>query len=269
MEAGLKHLIRLQEADEQISRIRETIAALPKNLELAEEKHRSLRSATEQVDKSAKEEEARRRKLESDLKDLQQKLLKYREQSSAVKTNDQFHALQHEITFAENEIQKFEDQELASMERTEQLNIKSAEAKKALAAQAALVDQEKQMAQAASAEHEAKLQALHAERDHLRHKIDAAIFARYERIALARRTGLARVQGQRCMACQMYLRPQMWNQVRGGDLLACESCGRLMYYDISLEPPPVIPVVVEKPKKRKKKAEVAAPESVEEAQVEL
>jgi hypothetical protein len=63
MEAGLKHLIRLQEADEQISQLRETIAALPKNLAAAEERHRALRVSAEQVEKSIKDEEARRRRM--------------------------------------------------------------------------------------------------------------------------------------------------------------------------------------------------------------
>ncbi len=267
MESGLKHLIRLQEVDEHISQLRESIAVLPKKLAQLEEHQRGQRSAIEQIEKSIKDEELRRRRMESDLKDVQQKIVKYREQSTDVKTNDQYHALQHEISFAENEIRKFEDQELESMEKSEQFNAKLAQARLNLASQAALVEQEKESARAATAVQEAELKAIQEEREHLRHQIDATLLARYDRVALARKTGLARVQGQRCMACQMYLRPQIWNQVRSGDLLACESCGRLMYYDITLEPPPAVPVVVEKPKKRKKKAAPEAGQApTEEAQ---
>src|ERR1700748_1815301 len=121
MDESLVHLIRLQEADVEIAKLRQAIAALPRHLATIEEKLRSQTLVVEKVDKDVQAEEAKRRRLESDIKDQQQKIAKFRDQSNSVKTNEQYHALQHEITFAENEIRRLEDVELESMERAEQL----------------------------------------------------------------------------------------------------------------------------------------------------
>jgi len=100
----------------------------------------------EQADKAVPVEEARRRRLESDRKDQQQKLVKYRDQSNSVKTNEQFHALQHEIGFVEAEIRRIEDEELASMIKSESLESQRFEARKTLAQQVKLVDEQKEQA---------------------------------------------------------------------------------------------------------------------------
>jgi predicted nucleic acid-binding Zn-ribbon protein len=258
IDASLEHLIRLQEADVEVAKLRQSIAALPRHLAAIEEKLRVQTQAIEQADKAIQAEEAKRRRLESDIKDHQQKIAKFRDQSSSVKTNEQFHALQHEITFAENEIRKLEDQELEGMERTEQLELSRAQARQDLSSHKAFVEREKESARKQTVEQQAGLDELNKSRAELRSGVDEDLLADYDRIASSRGTGLARVEGQRCLACQMFLRPQMWNQVREGQRIHCESCGRLLYFDPSLEPIPEPPIVV--PSKRKKK-EVEAPEN--------
>ena len=259
MDAGLDHLIRLQQVDQKVSQLRESITSLPAKLARLEDKQNEQKQELQKLVKELAAEELRRRRLDSDQKDIQQKLLKYREQSNEVKNNEQYRAFQHEIEFAESEIKKLEDTSLASMERTEALEKQRAAAERELATQAALVEEEKAHAKSVAAEQEAEIAFLSAQRKQHRHGIEPGILANYDRIASSsRKTGLARVQGQRCLACQMYLRPHMWNQVRSGMLLTCETCGRLLYYDASLEPPPPPPVI---PVKKARKKRASAPES--------
>ena len=232
MDVQLQSLIRLQQVDIKIAQLLESLAALPRQLRVIEETLSGQKTALEQVDKDVLAEEARRRRLESDRKDQQQKLVKYRDQSNSVKTNEQFHALQHEVGFVEAEIRRIEDEELASMMKSEALDSQRVELRKTFAQQGKLVEEEKSKSRVASTAHKADQDKLEKERAQLRKGIDEALLAQYDRIASSsRKTALARADGQRCMSCQMSLRPQFWNKVREGTLMNCESCGRLLYFD--------------------------------------
>ena len=70
----------------------------------------------------------------------------------------------------------------------------------------------------------------------VRKLIEPDLLTRFDRIAAQRGTGIARVENQQCMGCRMGVRPQVWNELREGQLLNCDSCGRLLYWDPAMVP---------------------------------
>lgn len=234
----VQNLIELQQADREILRLKEEVAALPKRVAAIEEKLAGTKAQLEKAKGAIKADEGARRKFESAIQDLQGKISKYRDQSLSVKTNDQYRALLGEIQFAEKEIRANEDNILELMVNSEarEKDVKAAEAE--LKAEAAEIEKEKADARQRTAEDEKQLTEWNAKRDKARSGVNADILRQYDRVAKYRGTGLSEVRDQKCLACQVMLRPQTYNEVRGGtQVISCDSCQRILYYDPSHDAP--------------------------------
>ncbi len=153
----VENFIGLQQADGEIRRLQEEIASLPKRVAAIEEKLAGTKTRLEAAKAAVKADEAARRKYESAIQDLQQKISKYRDQSLAVKTNDQYKALLHEIQFAEQDIKGNEDKILELMVNAEarEKGVKAAEAE--MKAETAEIEKEKIAARERTAQDEKEL----------------------------------------------------------------------------------------------------------------
>ena len=228
----IEKLLQLQVADQEIRKLQEEVAELPKRIAVIEQKLAGTKAHLEKARAAAKADETNRKKFESGIQDLQGKISKYRDQSLAVKTNEQYKALLQEIQFAEQEIRANEDRILEVMVNVEarEKDVKAAEAE--LKAETAEIEKEKEDARRVTAEDQQKLGEWNGKRDGLRSGISEDILRHYERVMKFRRTGLAEVRAQKCMGCQVMLRPQIYNEVRIGDkLVVCDSCQRIFYYN--------------------------------------
>jgi len=247
----IEKLLELQVADQEIRRLRDEVATLPKRVAVIEQKLAGTKAHLEKVRIAAKGDEANRKKFEASIKDLQGKISKYRDQSLDVKTNDQYKALLHEIQFAEQEIRLNEDRILEVMVNVDarEKDVKAAEAE--LKAETAEIEKEKEEARKVTAEDQKKLAEWNAKRDALRHEISEDTLRQYERVAKFRGSGLAEVRAQKCMGCQVMLRPQTYNEVKNGEkVMACESCQRIVYYNPANEVKPEQEVVTVTGRKR-------------------
>src|SRR6266436_2638871 len=237
MSPEIEHLITLQRTDREIQRLRLEIAELPKRVAAIEEKLAGTKAGLEKARSSVKTDEAAKRKYETAIQDLRQKISKYRDQSLEVKTNDQYKALLHEIQFAEKEIGANEDKILELMVNAEvrEKEVKAAEIE--LNEETAEIEKEKKIAHDRTAEDEKELAEWTAKRNAARGAVDADLLRHYDRVLKFRGSGLAEVLDQKCTGCSVVLRPQTYNEVRSGKMIYCDYCQRILYYDPSNEPP--------------------------------
>jgi len=226
----IENLLRLQEADKEIRRLQDEIAELPKRVAVIEQKLAGTKALLEKAQTAVKADDAAKRKHESTITDLRGKISKYRDQSLDVKTNEQYKALLGEIQFAEKEIGATEDKILELMVNADARDKEVKAAQAELKAETAEIEREKEQARQRTAEDEKLLAEWKAKRDDLRKGVAENLLRHYERVSKFRGTGLSEVRDHKCMACQVMLRPQTYNEIRSGQqIVYCDSCQRVLY----------------------------------------
>lgn len=239
MTADLELVSRLQTLDLKIGELQREVATLPKHIAQIEKTldGHLRRLEADRAALSANQKE--RKRLEDEIKVQDQKVSKLRDQMLLAKTNEQYKAFQNEIEYGLNEVRKHEDRILDLMSESEPLEINVKKAEAALKEEKQQVDAEKAQAREATAKDEKQLEELMAERNALVAQLKPAMNRTYERIRKKwHGTVVAEVVGGRCTACQIVLRPQLFQELRRAEeMMFCESCGRIIFYNppISVE----------------------------------
>ena len=237
MHPDLPLLVELQSVDQEISRLNTEIAGLPKHIAEIEAR---LKFHVEQLERDRKTLATHlkeRKDHEKEIAVIREKISKYRDQMTTVKTNDQYRALQHEIEFAESNIRGFEDKILEKMVFDEDLELAVKKAQQRLEVEKAEVEKEKAVATRQTAEDEAELAREKQRRAEIAGQVSEKSMAEYTRL-MRKPPAVALVQNGSCQGCRVMLRPQAMNEVRlNAAIRYCESCHRIMFY-----PPPEAPV---------------------------
>ena len=232
MNADLERLIALQKLDSAAEEVRRRLAEEPERTRALDAKLDAVRQRLAGAKERLAESQNARRNQEKEVAVHQGRLSKFREQAMAVKTNQEYHAIQKEIGFAQAEIKTIEDRILEQMLEADDLAalVKRTEAE--LAAEQKATDADRKTMAAEMAGLQASLERIAGERGTLVNAINPQLLATFELVS-RRRNGVAvaEARGGICTICHVRLRPQVFNTIlKNDEIVQCDSCQRILYY---------------------------------------
>lgn len=236
----LKRLIELQDIESRAAIANKAIAEAPGRIAALDALLQSATAALAAARQSLADNQSHRRSIDKDLISAQQRQEKYKEQLMAVKTNDEYRAMQHQIEAVGAEVLQHEERVLVSMLEADEITAAIRKAEAALKAAQSKVAQERAAIESEVKAQQAALAECNATRDQVIAALDnKGVVDTFQRIAKVRGTAVARAEGERCTICQVRLRPAVFAAVRTNDhIVQCDSCQRILYF---IPPKPVQP----------------------------
>ena len=143
MSPELEHLIQLQNLESAIAEARAHITAHPQRLAEADARLAEADRVVQEAAQKLKDAQKARGDSEKDAAVYQGRLTKFKDQLSAVKTNREYTAMQHEIETAQKDLGAAEEKVLERMMEIDQLTADVKQAEAAKAAEKKTVDADK------------------------------------------------------------------------------------------------------------------------------
>lgn len=232
MKGNLTGLVELQRVDKELQKLEELKGDLPQQIE----KLRAELHEAKGTNDSRKEEFTEVRKSraiqEGELKDLQEKAKKYREQLYAVTSNREYDAITAEIDAVDARISAVEDEILQLIETEETLEeaLKTAEPEIA-ALEDNLERKEIELNKKIQAT-EKEYDALCKQRGEIAAELQQRVLYQYERIRKGiGNSAVAEISHGACGECFSSIPPQKQVEIRMmNQMLFCESCGRILVH---------------------------------------
>ena len=228
----LERLIQLQNIESRAAVASKAIAEAPGRIAALDALLQAATVTLAAAKQALADNHTHRRSIVKDLISAQQRQEKYKEQLMAVKTNDEYRAMQHQIEAVGAEVLQHEERVLVSMMEADDVNASIKKAEAALKAAQAKVTAERSAIESDVKAQQVALADCNAARERVIGALDnKGVIDTFQRIAKVRGSAVARAEGERCTVCQVRLRPAVFAEVRKNDsIVQCDSCNRILFF---------------------------------------
>ena len=231
----IEALLILQDRDSRRLGLEAQLKAIPGEVGRVEQTIAAEKAAYEESKTELRSLESKKKVIETEIGSAETQLGKYRTQQLAVRKNDEYQALGHEIETTQQQIGQLEGTELEVMYSID-------DAKKKAAATDAHMKQN-------FAGHEARIRALREREASLaaelktaqddvagaRPQVPAPALRVYDQMAARGMPVVVRIVDAKCGGCHLKVSSEAESAARGkgtpGELARCDQCARILYWD--------------------------------------
>jgi len=227
-------LIRLQDKDKEIQKIKKRLIKIPGILKDIDNKIKQSAEIVDKIEKELKENQKKRRSLELDVEDYKQKVKDKKRELNDIKTNKEYSAMLTQIEFLNKKKEDAEDKVIASLLETDIIQNKIKDAKKKREEVKSKYEKEKEKINKEKEKLEKELAELKEKREKIVSNIDPEYLTLYNDLAKTKAgIPLSYVDDNNyCSECYIKVRPQRLLELkRGGKIITCENCGRILYLE--------------------------------------
>lgn len=232
MREQVEVLLKLRRLDDALDRLAALVSARQADLQRRQTEADLVRQALERERQRLKDAGSQRREADLEVQTFRERKTHFEKQMTAVKTNEEFLALQREIATMEKKAREWEDIVLEAMEAEEAAQHNISQLEVDFGAKDAVVRQERARVATEREVAGREVGEINQQRGDLVAALTGAVRAKYERLRGAKPDAvIVTVRDGSCGGCHYRMPPQMINEVRQGQrMVLCESCGRILVW---------------------------------------
>jgi predicted nucleic acid-binding Zn-ribbon protein len=232
MSGEIDHLWALRDLDERAFALRGELKRFPEQRAQLERAMIEQKSRIERHRNETAALQLKRRETEREIESLTTQERKFQSQLPAVKKNEEYQALLHEIAGVRRKRSDLETEVLMAFESEERVSGERAETERALQSAQREATERTQRIDAEESAHRERLAAIDAERAAHVAGLPPLTRSRYERIHQSREgRAVVAIQKGACGGCYRGQPPQILQDARKRDRLQiCEGCGRILVW---------------------------------------
>jgi len=232
MRETIANLLKLQELDSFIDDLSRKKDHVPRKLSVYRQHLDEAMDAVTSEKAVIQDHELEKRRIEHQIEELDEHIIRFQNQLNGVKTNEEYRALLNQIERANKKKSRFEDGLLNIMEQIEEdeSNLKKVE-NNLRTAETEFKEREKEAKELLEKLQEG-ITAKTKVRQSIFERLSSVLQKRYTRIR-KNTDGLAVavVEGEVCSGCHGAIPPQRINEIRRSDqTYSCQHCGRILLW---------------------------------------
>ena len=232
MNSDVQKLWELQQVLTQLGDREKQMAVKPEGFAAVDSEYQTANAEVERLNGSIEQLSKERRKVEGELSDQQELLKKYQGQLMQVKNQQQYAAAWKEIDATRKHVKELEEATLKQMTEIDGLQAQVDERRDGHGALKARYDEAYEAWQQSLGDLRGEAEQLRGRAAEIEKTIPDRLRQEFHKIFKSRQNvAVAQVINDSCTGCRTRIRPQVMQQLKRGELVFCEGCRRILYWE--------------------------------------